>query len=123
MSFRVRLLAGMAVVSFVLVAAAVIVARTTEANLIDRVDQQLASVGPFTPGTVGGPTPFYGARVEGGGVTGVVQPNVGGGRVGTPAVTVADAVHAARTRRPFTVGSTGGSGRFRMLATRAPTGR
>ena len=41
MSLRARLIAGMAVVSFVLVAVAFIIARTTEANLVDRVDQQL----------------------------------------------------------------------------------
>ena len=40
MSLRARLLAGMVVVSFVLVAVAFIIARTTEANLVDRVDQQ-----------------------------------------------------------------------------------
>jgi hypothetical protein len=113
----------MAVVSFVLVAAAVIVARTTQANLIDRVDQQLASVGPFTPGAVGGPTQFYGAQIEDGSLTGVVQPNVNAGSVGTPMLpSLSDVMHDARTRQPFTVESTGGSGRFRMLATRRPDG-
>ena len=114
-SLRARLLAGMVVVSFVLVAAAVIVARTTQANLVDRVDQQLVSAGPFTSGAVGGPTQFYAYQVAGGTISGVLQPNVDA-HLGAPAVTAGEAVHAARTRQPFTVGSRDGSGRFRMLA-------
>ena len=58
MSLRARLLAGMAVVSFVLVAVAVIIARTTEANLVDRVDEQLASACRSPAGR----SPFGGSR-------------------------------------------------------------
>jgi two-component system OmpR family sensor kinase len=113
----------MVVVSFVLVAAAVIIARTTQANLIDRVDTQLASAGPFAPGVAaGGPTQFYGAQISQGVISDVVEPTVSTNDIGRPAVTVADAIHGARTREPFTVGSIGGSGRFRMLAVRGPSG-
>ena len=70
MSLRTRLIAGMAVVSFVLVAVAFIIVRTTEADLVDRVDQQLVSaggaVGPggggagfATGGAPVSPTPVY----------------------------------------------------------------
>ena len=121
MSLRARLLAGMAVVSFVLVAAAVIIARTTEANLVDRVDQQLVSAGPLPSGVVGGPTQFYAYQVADGTISGVVKPNVNT-HPGAPAVTVGEAVQAARARQPFTVGSRDGSGRFRMLALHAPDG-
>ena len=76
MSLRARLLAGMAVVSFVLVAVAFIIARTTEANLVDRVDQQLMSatlqlppdgalVGGVATSQIG-PTSVYAARIQNG---------------------------------------------------------
>ena len=95
MSLRARLLAGMVVVSFVLVTAAVIVARTTQANLVDRVDQQLASAGPFTAAVpVGGPTQFYAAEISNGIFSNVVQPNVRD--VGLPAVTIGEALRGAR---------------------------
>jgi two-component system OmpR family sensor kinase len=123
MSLRARLLAGMAVVSFVLVAAAVIVARTTEANLVDRVDQQLASASvAFGPGVSTGPTSLYGAVIQDGSITVAPRPTTNANDVGEPAVTIADAVHGVRTGEPFTVGSTDGSGRFRMFAVRAPDG-
>ena len=41
MSLRARLMAGMAVVAFVLVFAAVVITRTTQAYLVDRLDAQL----------------------------------------------------------------------------------
>jgi two-component system OmpR family sensor kinase len=121
-SLRARLLAGMAVVSFVLVAAAVIVARTTQSNLVDRVDQQLASAGPLVPGAAGGPTSLWAAQIQDGVLTVLFRPNVSSGRAAEPAVTIADAVHAARNHQAFTIGSTSGSVRYRMLAFRAPDG-
>lgn len=131
MSLRARLIAGMLVVSFVLVAVAVIVARTTEANLVDRVDQQLVQSAAQLPpdlttgfGGVGGgavgPTPFYAWRIENGEISLVGRPNVGTGQSGTPNVTVASALSAARSGNAFTVSSTSGSGRYRVLAMRTP---
>src|SRR6185312_14840983 len=70
MSLRARLLAGMLVVSFVLVAAGVIIARTTRSNLVDRVDQQLASASvAFGPGVSTGPTSLYGAVINRGSIS------------------------------------------------------
>jgi two-component system OmpR family sensor kinase len=134
MSLRARLVAGMVVVSSVLVAAAFIVARTTEANLVDRVDQQLvqaaAQAPPPVPGagtsygapgsTFVGPTAVYVARIEDGEINVVMRPNVGGGDTGAPDVTVARAMAAVRSRDAFTVPSTSGSGRYRVLAMRVP---
>jgi two-component system OmpR family sensor kinase len=122
MSLRARLLAGMLVVSFVLVAAAVIIARTTQSNLVDRVDQELASVPVGGFGVATGPTQLYGAVVQNGTLEPQIQPNVGADDAGTPAVSAAEAVHGARTHEPFTVDTIGRSGRFRMLAVRAPDG-
>ena len=126
MSLRARLLAGMAVVSFVLVGAAVIVARTTRANLVERVDHQLSSVGALTPGvgagSVAGPTQFYGAQLQDGVIVSVIQPTTNTDSLGSPTFTVDEVIRGARVEEPFTVGTSGGSGRFRMLATRAPDG-
>jgi two-component system OmpR family sensor kinase len=133
MSLRARLLAGMAVVSIVLVAVAVIIARTTESNLVDRVDQQLVSsaarlpppggafFGTQGPDTTARPTSLYVAQVENGSIRVVTEPNVNG-NAGIPAVTVDQAVRASRTGHEFTVGSRSGSGRYRVLATEAPGG-
>ena len=119
-SLRARLLAGMVVVSFVLIAAAVIVARTTESNLVDRVDQQLASASPLVPGAAGGPTSLWAAQLQDGVITVLFRPNVNSAGAAAPAVSIADAVRAARDREPFTTATTSGSGRYRMLAFRAP---
>ena len=50
------------------------------------------------------------------------SPNVNRRRAGAPKVTVAQAVAAARAGDAFTVSSTSGSGRYRVLATRVPDG-
>src|SRR5262245_49964267 len=125
MSLRARLLAGMAVVSFVLVAVAVIIFRTTEANLVDRVDQQLAAAsgvvggpgggvtafggrpGPETQSqtqgqTQTGPTPLYVASIRDGELTRVFQPNVTGDS-GHPVVSVSEAIANAHDGDAFTV--------------------
>ncbi|HEU5308601.1 MAG TPA: HAMP domain-containing sensor histidine kinase [Acidimicrobiia bacterium] len=136
MSLRARLVAGMVVVSFVLVAVAFIIARTTEANLVDRVDQQLVSAGTIaqpidggafggpasspTPPTTAGPTQIYVARIQDGDIRVLVQPNVTAEDAGAPQVSVGEALAAARTGDPFTVSSTTGSGRYRVLAVRVP---
>jgi hypothetical protein len=125
MSLRARLLAGMAVVSFVLVAVAVIIFRTTEANLVDRVDQQLTAAGVVVgpgggfeaygggpaPSTAAiGPSPVYVATIQDGVLTRRFQPNVTAD-TGYPLVSVDEAVAGARTGDAFTVPSSSGSGR------------
>jgi two-component system OmpR family sensor kinase len=128
-SLRARLIAGMVVVSFVLVAVAFIIARTTEANLVDRVDQQLVSaggaVGPGgaafgTGGGPVGPTPVYVLQLRNGQLSVLLQPNVNGGGNGEPAPSVTQVLDSARTGDAFTVSSTTGSGRYRALAVRVP---
>jgi two-component system OmpR family sensor kinase len=130
-SLRARLLAGTAVVSIVVIAVAFIVARTTESNLVDKVDQQLASAGRIarpvdtvygTPGSATGPTSVYVARIEHGEIALVARPNVSSDDEGAPVVTVGQAIRASRTGEPFTVLSTSGSGHYRVLAVPAPDG-
>ena len=133
-TLRARLLAGMAVVSIVLVAAVVIVARATESNLVDRVDQQLFDVGvnanrasdafngPPTPPASNAPTPLYGARIIDGTLIVLFRPTVTRAAADLPDVSVAAATAAARDPHPFTVGSKGGSQRYRLLAVGRPDG-
>ncbi len=132
MSLRARLLAGMAVVSFVLVAVAFIIARTTEANLVDRVDQQLVSALPVvspetgtgtafgTPSMAVGPTPAYVVQVQHGEFSVLVRPNLTSGGSSAPALSVSQVLDSARTGDAFTAPSTSGSGRYRALAVRVP---
>ena len=112
MSLRARLLVGLGVVAVVLVGAAYLVTRTTERYLVDRVDQQLASV-PLQ-GDVDhdhrGPDPFtnlnsvYIGQVNGdGSVTTVTSPYAAGDDVALPDITREQVL--ARTDRPFTVGT------------------
>jgi two-component system OmpR family sensor kinase len=134
-SLRARLLAGMLVVSFVLVAVAFIIARTTEANLVDRVDGQLVSAVPqvqpldrggvaFGGGggvtSIAGPTPVYVAEIRDGDLNVLSRPNVVAENAGLPKVTVDQAIAAAGTADPFSVSSTTGAGRSRVLAVRGP---
>src|SRR6478752_8267309 len=127
MSLRARLIAGMAVVSFVLVAVAFIIARTTEANLVDRVDQQLVQAGAQlppadaafaggTPVTFVGPTSVYAWRIEHGVIQVLQQPNVTTGSTEGPKIKVASAMAAVHSGDAFTVSSTSGSGRYRVMA-------
>lgn len=55
MSLRARLLIGTALIAVVLGVAAVAIARTTRANLVDQVDAQLRSAGPQIADGPGGP--------------------------------------------------------------------
>jgi two-component system OmpR family sensor kinase len=64
MSLRARLLVGMAVVGVVLVVAAVVITRTTESYLVERVDAQLAAAQPSVQG--GGFEPHGGGPGDGG---------------------------------------------------------
>jgi two-component system OmpR family sensor kinase len=131
MSLRARLIAGMVVVSFVLAAVAYIIARTTEANHVDRVDRQLVEAGaqavPFEGTAVGAPTTafvpptsVYLAQIVNGEIRVVMQPNVTADGGGAPKVTVDEAMAAARAGDAFTASSTSGSGRYRVLAMRVP---
>ena len=132
MSLRARLIAGMVVVSFVLVAVAFIIARTTEANLVDRVDQQLVQARTqLPPGRRGASAAAAPAAVD----RAHVGLRVRGSRTASsircssaerghrrrrrcPEVTVARAMDAARAGDAFTVSSTSGSGRYRVMALR-----
>src|SRR6478752_3035845 len=121
----------MAVVSFVLVAVAFIIVRTTEADLVDRVDQQLVSaggaVGPggggagvATAGAPVSPTPVYVLQLQQGQLSVVLQPNVTSEGSGPPALSAAQVLHSARTGDAFTAASMSGTGRYRALAVRVP---
>ncbi len=129
MSLRTRLIAGMVVVSFVLVAVAFIIARTTEANLVDRVDQQLVSAATQLPpvgvafaagGDVAvGPTSVYAACIQNGVIHVVSAAQRDHAEAGAPE---GDGRSKRWLRRAtgdaFTVSSTSGSGRYRVLALR-----
>ena len=131
MSLRTRLIAGMVVVSFVLVAVAFIIARTTEANLVDRVDQQLvqaetqlppvdAAFNGGTPVMSVGPTSVYAWRIENGVTRVLQQPNVTTDGGTGPQIRTTTALDAAHSGDAFTVSSTTGSGRYRVMALRVP---
>ncbi len=124
MSLRGRLLVGMAVVAAVLVGAAVVIARSTESDLVARVDDQLR--GAQVPlGRLRGPGPegdgplsslFVGV-VRGDTIQTRLAPNVTG-EDALPAIPVDQvaAVASDGRARLFTVGTTEGDGRFRVLA-------
>jgi two-component system OmpR family sensor kinase len=112
---------------------AYIIARTTESNLVDRVDRQLVEartqlppVNAFGTGagtaTMLGPTSVYGFRIFDGQIVAIVTPNFASGDGGGPAFTISQVVAKARTHDAFTVSSATGSGRYRMLALRSPDG-
>src|SRR3954451_3150814 len=138
MSLRARLIAGMVVVSFVLVAVAFIIARTTESNLVDRVDQQLVQSATQVPPTgfetatgagcaVSGqsslvPTSLYVARIQDGVSSVLLCPNTNAGDSSVPKVSLERAYEAARSRDAFTASSTSGSGRYRVRALNTPDG-
>ncbi|HLM17526.1 MAG TPA: HAMP domain-containing sensor histidine kinase [Acidimicrobiia bacterium] len=99
-------------------------------NLVDRVDQQLVqagaelppsdvTVGPGAPVMFVGPTSVYAWRIEQGAIQVLQQPNVTTGDAAGPKVTVARAMDAVRTGDAFTVSSSTGSGRYRVMALRA----
>ncbi len=124
MSLRARLLVGMAVVAVVLVGAAVFIARSTEADLVARVDDQLRSAdvspGRFRRGPEVDQVPsslFIGV-VQGDTIRTYVTPNFTG-EDAVPAIPVQRVAAVAEDGVPrlFTVGSDGGDDtRFRVLA-------
>jgi len=131
-SLRARVLAGIAVVGVVLVLVLVAITRTTEDKLLRQVDQQLADAlgsGRRFDLPFGGPVPpvgddprrltsFYVAWVRDGDVQTLLVPNVGDDEP-LPLIDADEAVAAARSGRPFTVGSDQGDLRFRARATSA----
>jgi two-component system OmpR family sensor kinase len=134
MSLRARLLAGMVVVSVVLVAVAFTIARSTETNLVDRVDQQLVQAAAQVPSSGAGtsfgapvtqllgPTAVYQARIEHGEIEVVTRPTVVADDAGAPEVTVDEAMTTLRSADAITVPSTSGEGRYRVFAMRVPDG-
>jgi two-component system OmpR family sensor kinase len=135
MSLRARLLVGMAVVGVVLVVAAFVITRTTESYLIQRVDAQLVAAQPnlrgigadrgrypggvVNPGTQAplGGTALYTGTVTDGAVTFDGAPFYADADEPVPAVDADQAVEAANTGEPFTVGSNPPSDtRYRVLA-------
>ena len=122
MSLRARLLVGMAVVAVVLVGAAVLIARTTEADLVARVDDQLRSVreplrrGPPGPAGDGALSSLFVGVVQGHTLQTFATPNVTGNDPlpEIPVERVASVAEDGRARL-FTVGSDADV-RFRVLA-------
>ena len=125
MSLRARVLAGVAVVALVLVVSAVVIARLTQANLIQQVDVQLErATGPvgrlLRPPPEGSSEPrlssLYVGKVTDGRVETLVAPNLSGNTVALPRIDVDAATKGAVTGAAFTVGSDGSSLRYRVLA-------
>jgi two-component system OmpR family sensor kinase len=133
MSLRARLLVGMAVVGVVLVVAAVVITRTTESYLVQRVDAQLASArgsvaGGFDRGggPPGGPedhpgylNSVYLGVVEGNTIRTVAAPAFEGSNAPVPAISVEDVYdsHGNPVTEPFTVGTNPPSDtRYRVMA-------
>jgi two-component system OmpR family sensor kinase len=123
MSLRARLLVGMAVVAVVLVGAAALIARTTENDLVARVDEQLRSAqltvremrGGFSPED-SAPSALFVGVVRGDTLQTVLAPNFTGNDA-VPKIPVDRVTEVAEDgeARYFTVGSDS-SVRFRVLA-------
>jgi two-component system OmpR family sensor kinase len=143
MSLRARLLVGMAVVGVVLVVAAVVITRSSESYLIERVDAQLVAAQPSVQGggfdhgrPPGGSGPgyerpgtqntsLYVGNVEDGLVVFDTTPFYAGTDAPSPAVPVDQAVDSAGNpaAEPFTVGTDPPSDtRYRVLASRGRDG-
>ena len=142
MSLRTRLLFGMALLAVVLGMAAVVIARTTEAHLIDQVDEQIRSavpqLGPNGSATDGGGpddnTPaddspggngrpprlssLYVGRVSvDGDLTTVLAPNLTGDEAPVPVLSTGS-IDRLRHGRAVTVGSDDADVRYRVRALR-----
>jgi two-component system OmpR family sensor kinase len=133
MTLRARVLLGSGFIAVVLVAVALLVARSTEAYLVDQVDRQLAGAAGsardlgwldrrpgFPPPLADGrgperPSSIYQARIDAEGtVTTDFTPTFGGGSV--PVVDPDDARQAAEQDRFYTTSSEDGASRFRVRA-------
>ncbi|MGH9187561.1 MAG: sensor histidine kinase [Acidimicrobiales bacterium] len=132
MSLRARLLVGVSAVVLVLVGAAVIITRTTEADLVERIDDQLRAVGPRVREfgfdgvevTAHGPSQlFLGLIQSDGQIATAIPPNLTDEDPPLPSVSAEQALDAAQDPRPepFTVESDSGSDkRFRVLVAHPP---
>jgi len=136
MSLRARLLVGMAVVGVVLVVAAVVITRSTESYLIDRVDAQLVAAQPnvlgggFQRRPEGGSGPvdvhpgientsLYVGYVQGDHVVFTTTPFYAAANAPFPAIDARQAVESGANppNAPFTVGTEPHSDtRYRVLA-------
>ncbi len=140
MSLRARVLLGLAAIALVLVAAAVLVARTTESHLIAQVDDQLTRIGAPAPGTgpagrilINAPGPdapageverlsplYVGFVTEDGTVQTVFEPNLDGTGAPLPDIDADEATAAAATGDTFTVGAVDADTRYRVRAVTDP---
>ncbi len=133
MSLRARLLAGMAFVAAVLAVVAIVITVSTRNQLLDQVDQRLATFAPIAPERGrgdGSPGPgvdrfsdaFEGIVTPDGALQTLFSPNSGTDDFGPPAVT-ADDVAVLFSEEPgtsllFTVLSDDGEHSYRVLAQR-----
>lgn len=120
MSLRARVLVGFAVIAVVLAVAAVATTRTTERQLLDQIDAELASAGGLQrferrPGGGGPPTDFFGAILTATGAEIWFAPNVPGEAPPAPDIDFATARAAAASGEHFTTASSGGA-RYRVRA-------
>jgi two-component system OmpR family sensor kinase len=135
MSLRARLLVGMAVVGVVLVVAAVVITRSTESYLVERVDAQLAAARPSVQGggfedhgrpPGGGANPVGGSLnslylgvVDGDSVSTLATPSFTKSDAPVPDIPVSKAVDSSGNpaSEPFTVGTDPPSDtRYRVVA-------
>lgn len=133
MTLRARVLLGLGLIAVVLVTVAVLVARTTEAYLVDQVDQQLADVAGSSRdlGWIGGrpgfrpppgagfgpdrPSSVYAALVDGdGNVDPQFTPNFGGEESGPPLIDPDEARQASEQGSIYTTPSEDGASRYRV---------
>jgi two-component system OmpR family sensor kinase len=133
-SLRSRLIAGMAVVAFVLIFAAVVITRSTDTYLVNRLDAQLDDAivparafdlsRPLPASKPSGPPSFqslnalYIAHVRNGELTVLAAPQDRSGAPVLLRISAARAVEAARAQpsKNFTVDATNGSDQYRARA-------
>src|SRR5215212_2742667 len=127
MSLRARLVLGMALIAGVLIVTAVVITRTTEANLIHQVDARLETAepprfdgrGPGRATSDDDPTvysdAFFAEETASGQLEIKARPNLGGTKA-DPRIPVSKVDDA--DGRPFTVGSSDEDLRYRALVTR-----
>lgn len=129
------MLVGIGVIAVVLLGAAVLVTRTTESYLMQRVDAQLASapvrdsIGPVRGSPRDEPfaslnSMYVGVVGADGSVTTLRAPSGAESSVALPRFSPARALAALADHKPFTTGSTGSSGtRYRARAVGGPNER
>jgi two-component system OmpR family sensor kinase len=130
MSLRLRVVLAVLIVATMVVATAVATTRIAERQLIDQIDERLATAVPLGPNLVAGPGggeasddgprrfyPFFIGVVVHGELAVLTRPNLSGSTMPQPAVDAAfvTARAAARDAQPFTVDSTSGALRYRAV--------